>query len=201
METATTGEGSGGTTSDPGSSSGGSSGGTSQGNPSTGGTSQGGTNDETAGPDTEGGSADCSYDGDTPWVFLDELDMPRQRGVGSEDNTCNPVTTDTTALEVRLDVPANVELGPTASVRVLLFEYDPDVADAPADCVGGTCSPVEGDELAWTFDVPNDLPELGYYVSVDLDDGNGCILNEVDFVEFSPAQGTLTVPMTNSNCI
>lgn len=199
METATTGDETGGTTSDAGST-----GGTSPDDASTGGTSQGtsqgGTNDETAGPDTEGGAADCSYAG-RPWMFVDELDMPRQRGVGSEDNTCNPVTTDTVSLDLLLVVPDNVELGPTASVRVLLFEYDPNVADSSADCVGGTCAPIDSGDLSLAFDVPNDMPELGYYVSVDLDDGNGCILHQVDFVTFSPAQGTLMVPMTASDCI
>lgn len=164
----------------------------------TAGTSPGGT-DDTAGSATGGGVADCSYAGE-PWTFSDALDMPRFRGVG-EDNTCNPVTTDTVSLELQLDVPDNVDLGATASVRVLLFEADPDIADASADCVGGLCESLDGTSLTWSFDVPNDQPGFTYYVSVDLDDGNGCILHEVDFVEFSPAQGTLVVPMTASDCI
>lgn len=176
-----------------------SSGGTSPGGTWTGGTSPWDT-DPTAGSATGGGSSDCSY-GDTAWTFVDELDVPRMRGVGSEDHTCNPVTTDTIALEVQLDVPAGHEIGPAGSVRILLFEADPDVADASADCVGGLCESIEGSSLVWSFDVPNDLPQLDYYISVDLDDGNGCILHEVDFVTFSPAQGTLMVPMTASDCI
>lgn len=191
--TASAGDASSGSTSIDGVSSGGTS-------PSaTGGTSPSDT-DPTAGSATGGGSSDCSYDG-TAWSFVDELDMPRMRGVGSEDQTCNPVTTDTIALEVQLDVPGGHELQPEGSVRILLFESDPDVADAPADCVGGLCESLEGSSLVWSFDVPNDLPQLDYYISVDLDDGNGCILHEVDFVTFSPAQGTLVVPMTASDCI
>jgi hypothetical protein len=172
---------------------------TSPGGTSPGGTSPGGTSldtdDDTAGEPTGGGELECE------WSFVDELDMPRMRGVGTEDQTCNPVTTDTIALEVQLDLPDGYELAPTASVQLLLFEYDPLVADSSADCVGGLCGLLEGADPVWTFDVPNDLPELEYYISVDLDDGNGCVLNEVDFVTFSPAQGTLMVPMTASNCI
>jgi len=168
--------------------------GTSPGGTSPGGTSPGTDDDTASSPTAGGGELVCE------WTFVDELDMPRQRGVGAEDQTCNPVTTDTIALEVQLDVPDGHELGPAAAVELLLFEYDPNVADASADCVGGLCGPLEGADPVWMFDVPNDLPELGYYISVDLDDGNGCILHEVDFVTFSPGQGTLVVPMA-ADCI
>ena len=41
------------------------------------------------------------------------------------------------------------------------------MADAPADCVGGLCESIEGSSLVWSFDVPNDLPQLDYYISVE----------------------------------
>ncbi len=170
----------------------------------TGGTPTAGTADDTAGSGGSGGNvADCSFD-DEPWTFVDALDMPRMRGVGEEDSTCNPVTTETIALEVQLVVPEGVTLRPSGSVRVLLFEADPNVADASADCVGGLCESLDGASLVWSFEVPSDLPELTYYIVVDVDvDGpdGGCTLRETDFVTFVPAQGTLMVPMTADGCI
>jgi hypothetical protein len=169
------------------------------------GTATAGTAADTA-TDTagSGGPAECSFD-DASWTFVDVLDMPRMRGVGEEDNTCNPVTTETITLQVQLQVPENVNLGPSATVRVLLFEYDPNVADAAADCVGGLCESIDGSALGWSFEVPNDQPAFSYYIVVDIDadgpDVDGCTLSETDLVTFMPAQGTLMVPMTADGCI
>jgi hypothetical protein len=169
-----------------------------------GGTASAGTVDDTAGTaGTAGPVADCSFDED-PWTFVDALDMPRMRGVGEEDRTCNPVTTETITLQVQLVVPEGVTPSPSGSVRVLLFEADPNVADTSADCVGGLCESLDGSTLSWSFEVPNDQPELTYYIVADVDvDGpdGGCTLRETDFVTFSPAQGTLMVPMTADGCI
>jgi len=153
---------------------------------------------------TAGPAAECNL-GDDPWTFVDALDMPRMRGVGEEDRTCNPVTADTVALEVQLSVPESVPLDPAGSVRVLLFEADPNVADASADCVGGLCESLAGSALRWTFEVPNDQPSFTYYIVVDVDtdgpDVDGCTLRETDFVSFAPGQGTLMVPMTADGCV
>jgi hypothetical protein len=162
----------------------------------------------TATSDSSGGTAGpapgCGFEGE-PWAFSDELDAPQQRGVADDEaQQCNPVTTQTIALDVRLVVPEGVTLAPSGVVRVLLFEYDPNAADTSADCVGGLCEALDGSSLQWTFDVPNDRPELGYYVVADVDaDGpeiDACTLFETDFVTFAPAQGELVVPMTADGC-
>lgn len=171
-----------------------------------GGTATAGTSDDTAGAGTTGGPvAVCSFD-DEPWTFTDALGMPELRGVAeSEAPVCNPVTADTVTLDVELVVPEGIVLDPAGTVRVLLFEYDPNVADSIADCVGGLCESLDGSSLRWSFEVPNDLPELGYYIAVDVDtdgpDVDACTLHETDFVTFAPAQGSLVVPMTADGCV
>lgn len=164
-----------------------------------------GTAAETAdGSGTGGAAAVCEF-GDGEWSFVDTLDMPEMRGVGTEDHTCNPVTEDTVALEVQLVLPGGIELDPSGAVRVLMFEADPFVADAGADCVAGLCESLDGSDLSWTFEVPNDQPTFTYYIVVDVDVNNpdveGCTLGETDFVTFSPGQGTLMVPMTANGCV
>lgn len=159
---------------------------------------------ETAdGSDTGSPAAVCDF-GDQPWSFVDTPDMPEIRGVGTEDRTCNPVTADTIALEVQLVVPEGIVLDPSGVVRVLVFESDPNVADASADCVTGLCESLDGSDLRWSLDVPNDLPMLTYYIVADVDadgpDVDGCTLRETDFVTFAPGQGTLMVPMTADGC-
>lgn len=163
-----------------------------------------GTAGETAdGSGTAGPAAVCEF-GDQPWAFVDTLDMPEIRGVGTDDRTCNPVTTDTIAIDVQVVVPEGIVLDPRGVVRVLVFEADPNVADATADCVTGLCESLEGSDLRWSFDVPNDQPMLTYYIVVDVDadgpDVDGCSLRETDFVTFAAAQGTLMVPMTADGC-
>ena len=152
---------------------------------------------------TAGPPAVCDF-GDQTWTFVDALDMPEMRGVGLDDQTCNPVTEDTVGLEVQIVIPDGIVLDPSGVVRVLLFESDPNVADSTADCVGGLCESLDGADLRWTFEVPSDQPTLTYYIVVDVDadgpDVDGCTLRETDFVTFSPAQGTLMVPMTADGC-
>lgn len=164
-----------------------------------------GTAGDTAdGSGTAGPAAECSFD-DEPWTFAEALDMPEMRGVGEEDRTCNPVTTETIALEVEIAVPEGIVLDPSGVVRVLLFEADPNVADAAADCVGGLCASLDGADLRFSFEVPSDQPMLTYYIVVDVDadgpDVDGCTLRETDFVSFAPSQGTLVVPMTADGCV
>ena len=159
---------------------------------------------ETAdGSGTAGSPAVCDF-GDQPWSFVDTPDMPEIRGVGTDDRTCNPVTADTLALEVQVVVPEGVVLDPSGVVRVLVFEVDPNIADTTADCVTGLCESLDGSDLRWSFEVPNDQPMLTYYIVVDIDaDGpavDGCTLRETDFVTFAPAQATLMVPMTADGC-
>lgn len=159
---------------------------------------------ETAdGSGTAGPAAVCDF-GDEPWTFVDTPDMPEIRGVGTDDRTCNPVTADTIAIEVQIVVPDGIVLDPSGVVRVLVFEADPNIADATADCVTGLCESLDGSDLSWSFEVPSDQPMLTYYIDVDIDaDGpevEGCTLRETDFVTFAPAQGTLMVPMTADGC-
>lgn len=159
---------------------------------------------ETAdGSGTAGPAAVCDF-GDQTWSFIDTPDMPDMRGVGMDDLTCNPVTADTITIDVQIVVPEGIALDPSGVVRVLVFESDPNVADATADCVEGLCEPLDGSELRWSFEVPNDQPMLTYYIVVDIDaDGpeiDGCTLRETDLVSFAPAQGTLMVPMTADGC-
>jgi hypothetical protein len=165
-----------------------------------GGSDTAGTADDSG---TAGPAAECVFD-DAPWTFVEALDMPEMRGVGEEDRTCNPVTTETIALEVEIAVPEGIVLDPSGVVRVLVFEADPNVADTVADCVGGLCESLDGSGLRWTFEVPSDQPMLTYYIVVDIDaDGpevDGCTLRETDFVSFAPDQGTLVVPMTADGC-
>lgn len=170
----------------------------------TAGSATAGTGGETAdGSGTAGSPAVCDF-GDESWAFVDTLDMPELRGVGTEDRTCNPVTTDTIAIDVQIAVPEGIVLDPSGVVRVLVFEADPNVADATADCVTGLCESLDGSDLRWSFDVPNDQPMLTYYIVVDVDadgpDVDGCSLRETDFVTFAPSQGTLMVPMTADGC-
>ncbi len=170
----------------------------------TAGTGTAGTAGETADGGSGGPAAVCSFDDGEPWAFVDALDMPEMRGVGEDDRTCNPVTEDTIDLAVEVMVPEGVVLDPSGTVRVLLFEADPNVADTTADCVGGLCESLDGADLRWTFAIPNDQPMLTYYIVVDVDadgpDVDGCTLRETDFVTFSPTQGTLVVPMTADGC-
>lgn len=158
---------------------------------------------ETADGGTAGPAAVCDF-GDEPWSFVDTPDMPAIRGVGTDDRTCNPVTADTVAIDVQIVVPEGIVLDPSGVVRVLVFEADPNIADTTADCVTGLCESLDGSDLRWSFEVPNDQLMLTYYIVVDIDaDGpavDGCTLRETDFVTFAPAQGTLMVPMTADGC-
>lgn len=171
----------------------------------TGGTASSGPADGTADASGSGGpaAAECNYDV-AEWVFDTTIEAPRTRGLGS-GVTCNPVTTDTIALEVQVVVPEGIVLSPSGSVRVLLFEANPLFADAQADCIGGLCESLDGASLAWSFEVPNDLPDFTYYIVVDIDadgpDIDGCTLRETDLVTFVPGQGPLVVPMTADGCV
>lgn len=157
----------------------------------------------TDGSGTAGPVAVCEF-GDQTWSFIDTPDMPDMRGLGTDDLTCNPVTADTTTIDVQIVLPEGIALDPSGVVRVLVFESDPNIADATADCVEGLCESLDGSDLRWSFEVPNDQPMLTYYIVVDIDaDGpeiDGCSLRETDFVSFAPAQGTLMVPMTADGC-
>lgn len=141
------------------------------------------------------------------WELLEGIEevTEGQRGTGTGAMTCQQPTKSVTRVEVEAVLPAGATLGSDGAVQVLVFEYDPGVADSSALCANLACESTDGSDLNWRLDMPADRSDLGYYVTISVDDGNGDIHDGCDFhgVEFfDVVDGKVTVPLefTNGAC-
>lgn len=117
---------------------------------------------------------------DDEWEFSAEVETKsaESRGIGDPDRPlCRPVTTATRAIDVEAiftpDPGPSRSFSGDATVRFFVFEYQPFLADAGADCVGGGILPLDGTPVRARFELPRDREDLAYYVTASADlDGN-----------------------------
>lgn len=143
------------------------------------------------------------------WSFSEAITdkAPSDRGIGDDDELCQPVTSDNQYVDVVVNFDPAPELDSDASIRFLVFEYNPNIADVGADCVGGGMFELAATPARWSARIPADRADLRYYVSTATDiDGNGLSRDEcvdyavTDFDRLDPSVGPTEVLLIPLNC-
>lgn len=144
--------------------------------------------------------------GPPTWEDWDRLegssDLPSIQRGGGGGHTCQQPTSDLSRIKFEASLPEGGTLSNDGAVQVLIFEYDPDVADGGPLCVNLACESTDGSDLSWRLDVPVDRSDLGYYVRITVDDGDGNSFEGCDFFAsefFETSDNVVNVPLDFSN--